>query len=433
MPELTAEQRDAIEKNVGWDNVECIYPVTPVVNKFLKNRDTVMIYFLNEIEVSIIDPQVLKERLIKLTANHQALRSVFLCSTEGENFQVVLREHSPNYFCIDLRALSEGDDLSNRQKDYFRTLIQLDLNRPKDLEREVLFRIGLIRTSEAKSILFFACSHLLLDGTGIAQIMSELFDQVEIHPDREIWRKRMFRLYHEDHTESLKYWQKLLEGCKSFTPLPMKQGNIDQVSPEGFYVVGGKKLYEQIVEYCESHRITIAAFMHYAFGRTLMDFLSVDEVCFYSEGNSRQEVDSELPGMFTIVFPVRLKRSDTLADCQTQLIFSAAHFQIFGISEPDFIAEFGKNCAILNVQNIFYAGDKMKQVMNFKTMSEIFNQAPAPIISVKHGKFEFSFRVYTNEVLTCTGVYNENFYDVDFTKKLPQEFIKQLRFIVKED
>ena len=268
-----------------------------------------MMYFLSEIDASIIAPQALIERLTELTAKHQALRSVFLCSTDGENFQVVLREHKPNYFCVDLRALAEGDDLSQKQKDYFRTLIQLDLNRLKDLEREVLFRIGLIRISEAKSILFFAFSHLLLDGTGIAQIVRELLKQAEIQSDREIWRKRLFRLYHEDHTESLEYWRKLLEGCRSFTPLPTKQGNIEQISPEGFHVVGGKKIYEQIAGYCESRRITIATFMHYAFGKTLMELLSLDEVYFCSEGNSRQEIDSELPGMFTIIFPVRLKHS----------------------------------------------------------------------------------------------------------------------------
>ena len=246
LPELTAEQRDAIEKNVGWDNVECFYPVMPVVNEWLNNRLTVMMYLLYKIEATKITPENFKLRVEDLITKHQALRSVFLCSTDGENFQVVLSEHKPNYFCIDLRALSEGDDLSQRQKDYFRTLIQLDLNRPKDLEREVLFRIGLICISEAKSILFFAFSHLLLDGTGIAQVVRELFEQAEIQSDREIWRKRLFRLYHEDYTESLKYWQKLLEGCRGFTPLPLKQGNIKQVSPEGFHVVGGKKLYEQI-------------------------------------------------------------------------------------------------------------------------------------------------------------------------------------------
>ena len=70
--------------------------------------------------------------------------------------------------------------------------------------------------------------------------------------------------------------------------------------------------------------------------------------------------------------------------------------------------------------------------MNFKTMSKISNQAPAPIISGNLEKFEFIFRVATNEVLACTGVYNGNCYDDNFTKKLPQEFIRQLRLILKE-
>ena len=166
-----------------------------------------------------------------------------------------------------------------------------------------------------------------------------------------------------------------------------------------------------------------------------MELLSLDEVCFCSGGNSREEVDSELPGMFIILFPVRLKRSDTLADCQAQLIFSAAHFHIFGISEPDFIAKLGKNCAILNVPNIFYDDEKTGQIMDFQTTSEIFMQNSKllkQMLLTQAEKFMWLFGVSTNERLFSMEVYNGNCYDDNFTRKFPQEFIRQLRLILKE-
>ena len=180
---------------------------------------------------------------------------------------------------------------------------------------------------------------------------------------------------------------------------------------------------------------TCSKFIHYAFGKTLMELLSLDEVCFCSEGNSRQEVDSELPGMFTIIFPVRLKRSDTLADCQAQLIFSAAHFHVFGISEPDFIAKLGKNCATLNVQNIFYDDEKTRQIMDFQTTSKTFMQSPALLKQMLLTQMDtrWHFNVYTNESLFFMEIYNGNYYEANFTRKFLQEFIKQLRLILKED
>lgn len=74
-----------------------------------------------------------------------------------EHIQVVLREHEPDYFYINLIKLSDGDKFSLRQKAYLRNLLGLDLKRSKNMNQDVLFRVELIRVSETKSVLFIAC------------------------------------------------------------------------------------------------------------------------------------------------------------------------------------------------------------------------------------------------------------------------------------
>lgn len=91
------------------------------------------------------------------------------------------------------------------------------------------------------------------------------------------------RLYDtKDTSSSLDYWKKLLNGCKGFTQLQMKEIQTERIIPKIFYSAGGKKLYEQIMKYCISHEITIAALMHFVFGKMLMELSQTDDVCFIS-------------------------------------------------------------------------------------------------------------------------------------------------------
>ena len=439
MTEPTPGQQNAIEKTVGWRNTECVYPVTRVVEEKLEDKATYLVYGMWETDAAAVDPETFGLRLNDMTAKHQALRSVF-CLAEGEeHLQVVLREHKPDCFSVDLRALSAADGtLSPRQKAYFRSLIRLDTLRPRDLEREVLFRAGLIRISETKSILFLSFSHLILDGTGVTRILQELAGHAEVRQDKSVWDKRLSRLYRKDHTMSLRYWQNLLEGCRAFTKIPMKESDTADLSPETFYIAGGKGLYDRIVTYCRVHRSTVSTVIHYAFGRALMEMLATDDVCFLSEGSGRTPEDAELPGMFVLRFPVRLNRRDTLKDCQAQLILSAAHFDVWGIREPVFAAGWEKNSPVLNVQNIFDDPGAPKQIMSTRTLADNFEQTrelERQALMTHMEKNRWFLRVSMDErlALSCSVAYNAARYFSDWMKGFQREMIRQLRAAVKED
>lgn len=435
-PELTPGQRAAIQAGIGWEAVECVYPVTRVVREKLAERAPYLVYGMWEIEAGTVNPEDLKRRLAEMTAKHQALRSVFLCPEGEAPLQVVLRTHTPALFCVDLRGLAEGEGLSPKQKAYFRNLIRLDAARPKDLEREVLFRVGLVRISQTKSILFLAYSHLLLDGAGTARILQELMEPVKIYPDRELWRRRMIRLYHRDHSASLDYWKKLLEGCHGWTALPMKAGEAGALSPETFYAAGGKGLYAAAAAWCRARQVTVAALLHYAFGRALMALQQVDEVCFCSEGNGRTAEDAELAGMFVLRFPVRLSRGDSLTDCQAQLLTSAAHFHVWGILEPAMVSGWERCHGVLNVQNIFAEQGKARQVLGAAAVSDAYDQARdlEKLVLLSHAERERWFlRVSLDEALglSCSTAYNGNRYGTEPMRELTREFLRQLHGIVK--
>ena len=435
---LTSGQRESVEKNIGWKNVECCYPVTRAVGEKLDDRDPYYTFGLFEIAASAMTPDSLRQRAAEMTQKHFSLRSVFLCRDGEEHLQVVLREHQPDCFSVDLSALSAGDGLSPRQKAYFRSLIRLDMSRPKDLEKDVLFRVGLVRVSEKRSMLYLAVSHLLLDGIGMERILHELMDRkIEISPDRELWQRHFARLYHSDAAAPSAYWQKLLHGCDGFSFLPAKSAAGGPAAPEFLYAAGGKRLYEQITDYCVSRHTTFAALMHYAFGRMLMERLSADDVCFLSVGSGRTAEDAELPGMFYVCFPVRLRRGDSLADCQTQLLSSAAHMSEWEAAEPLFTAGWKKCHATLDIVNFFSDPEGIGRRVEPFELSDTPDQHRTfmeHFLPSNREDLGWRFMIETDDRLGffCAGAYNANRYEAERMKKLSQDFIRQLRRIITE-
>ena len=435
LPEPTSRQWEKIEKNVGRENVECVYPIAHAAEDKLKAGDTWMQFHMVEVDSEDMTLEKLKERLTEMTEKHQTLRSVFLL-TEGDFLQIVLRRHEPDIFFADISTLGEGEKISSKQKAYLRNLVQMDTARPCDLEREVAFRAGLIKTSDKKNIVYISFSHFLMDGTGMACVMREIVSDEEIRPDKKIWEKRFSRLASSKNAASVDYWKKLLDGCQGFTRLPQKTGATGQVSPAGHYVMCERKLYEQTEKYCVARKITPAALTHYVFGKALMKILSVDEVCFCSMGSGRTADDLELLGMTAVYFPVRLRSGDSLSDCQAQLLSSVAHTDLWENSVPDFVTSWGKCPFILDIQNFFsVGGKKYGQIYPFD-LSENFGQNRNFMRQLfrnnVHEERLFSLAEVAGRI-AWTYVFNEERYEPDFVRELAREVIKQLRKIVGSD
>lgn len=87
---------------------------------------------------------------------------------------------------------------------------------------------------------------------------------------------------------------------------------------------------------------------------------------FISTGSGRTTDDAYLPGMFFVNFPVRLKRTDSLDDCQIQLISSQEHMNLWALEEPEFISDWKKCYVVLDIVNLFADNEqKLKRINTF--------------------------------------------------------------------
>ena len=221
------------------------------------------------------------------------------------------------------------------------------------------------------------------------------------------------------------------------TRLPVRSEYTDNTAVEQFLVAGGRKLQERAYAFCRAHHYTISALMTYALGKALMRVLAVEEVCFCSIGSGREPEDSQLPGLFVVPFPVRLHSGDSIYDCQEQLLRSAPHAWIWGISDSGLPVAMDEGSIGISVQNYYTGLDadcrniKPEEFVTPNQGRKLWNTYLMHLMK-GFGTF-LMLQVNVDESLSYIGAYPQGQYAPEFMREFSQELINQLRSIVKED
>ena len=335
------------KQKVFPEETEAVYPVTVHVAQRYQNRGSYYpVSHFFEMNAAVSEEE-LKERAMELSRKHEALRSEIVLLENGLPVQVVLKEPRTEFFRADLRKLSDGEGVSEKQKQYLSSLIRMEISESTELGRKVFFRVGLVRLSESRTFLYIGFSHYLLDGAGIAAVLQELVGNEPVSPDRTLWERRMQRLYQADRSETEAYWKAFYAQIPQPVAFPKANGNDTRKIT---FIPGGKRLYGTLKKACAERGITMSVLMTYAIGKSLMKLQDSDAAVFYTMSTGRTAQEMRLPGMFTTSFPVYIKKDDTPEDLQKQLIASDRHAWIFGILDSGFSADGA--LLSLNVQNL---------------------------------------------------------------------------------
>ncbi|RKH37600.1 non-ribosomal peptide synthetase, partial [Corallococcus sicarius] len=114
-----------------------------------------------------VDVAALEYGLAQLVRRHEALRTVFT-ERDGQPFQVILPSLEPKVALVDLRALPEDA----REAEALR-LAEQEAQRPFDLERGPLLRVGLVRLAEREHLLLLTMHHIISDGWSLEVLVRE--------------------------------------------------------------------------------------------------------------------------------------------------------------------------------------------------------------------------------------------------------------------
>lgn len=171
----------------------------------------------------------LKASFEALVARHESLRTVFRSREDGQVEQVILDNKGPVPF--------EENDLSEvvetERTDQLRTAAAELHQRPFDLERGPLLRVGLIRQASDDSLLVVVMHHIISDGWSMQLIVDEFVAQYRAraqgqepelatlpiqYADYALWQRHWLEAGEKDH--QLAYWQAQLGSEHPVLQLP---------------------------------------------------------------------------------------------------------------------------------------------------------------------------------------------------------------------
>ena len=376
--ELSDEEWESIEKAVGRENVEAVYPVLLEAGRFVRRRDP---FWLTEmIQVSgDLSEEELRCRLARSVRCHQVLRSIFISVGEtpslegggqrispggtGRAFQVVLRNGNIPVSTVDLRRLAakkgSGALLSDAQKQYLNSLKRI--YRQRSFSSSVMFEAVLVRLSENSCVLVLAYSHLLLDGAGKVRIWNELACGAPAVSDVRQYNRCMKRLASDSgREESRRAWRKAFDGSSRLTVLPFSPGG-EQGTHIRLYAAG-EAFAQKAARFCAEMGITVSALTCLALGRVLMAERGIENVLFLSMTSGRNAENAYLSGMFAARFPVSVGKEDTLASVQNQLVSAAAR----PVPDPDelesALGSRESGCTVLLSMQTYLHTDGVKEI-----------------------------------------------------------------------
>ena len=170
----------------------------------------------------------LKASFETLVARHESLRTVFRGGEDGQVEQMILDENHMSFEEIDLSTMAEEERTQQT-----RALATQLYQRPFDLERGPLMRIGLIRQVTDEHLLVVVMHHIISDGWSMQIIVDEFVAQYLVrvqaeefeftalpiqYADYATWQRNWLEAGEKDH--QLVYWKAQLGSEHPVLQLP---------------------------------------------------------------------------------------------------------------------------------------------------------------------------------------------------------------------
>jgi len=262
----------------------------------------------------------LKEALELLTLKYDALRTTIVYEKLKAPKQVVLKERSPEFESIDLR---EKD--SKQQADEIRQLIDNDLKRGFDLQKDTLLRVKHIRRDKGSSKLLWTMHHIIVDGWCLSLIMNSFYQFYEalangesyavlredlLGDTRNEYKSYVKWLEEQDTEAAYTYWDNLLIGYDSDADVKAMRA-CEETERKSLVenVSLGFELTEKVQEMAVSNDVTISTIMETIWGILLQQLNQTNDVVFgkvvSGRGANVDEIE-EMVGLFINTIPLRV-------------------------------------------------------------------------------------------------------------------------------
>ncbi|HEY3919585.1 MAG TPA: amino acid adenylation domain-containing protein [Stellaceae bacterium] len=324
--DISLDTFDAIGALVGADNLEDLYPLSPMQRAMLihavQQPDSRAYFeqFSYRLEGEF-DATAFRAAWDELFRRHSILRTGFLHQF-GAPFQAVLARLEPEIATLDLT----GRDRAAQERAVAEYRLA-DRRRGFDVSDAPLMRFQILRLAETRHEIVWSMHHLLLDGWSTALLNSDfqsLYDAFRSRRDPALppaipYARYIEWLLERDTRASLAYWKDYLDGAPQPTTLPR-----DRMASAGYTLATFRTSLDrdtasQLEALASSAEVTLSTIFRAGWALSLAQQLDLDDVVFGTvvSGRPASLSDAEqMIGLFINAVPVRarLERQSTVLD-----------------------------------------------------------------------------------------------------------------------
>ena len=286
------------------------------------------------------------------------------------------------------------------------------------------------RRSLAESLPYYMVPSFLIDGIGWSRIIYEIAGEVTPISDVRQYNRYMHYIMSDFYREeSRKIWGKAIADHPHLTEFHTTHGTNRGRKMREYLL--GKLLAEKANQFCRNTHITASALVCLALGRVLMDLYRTEEVGFISIISGRNAENSELTGMFSVGIPLYVKKGDTPATVQEQIVSALSrplpNMDDLGLSLDDSSSKYHVILSMQNYQQNFQNTrnfDRYLFMNNALSRGILPKRSPAPIKKL-------TILVFPEYLFNITFIYDGQNIDDNFVQKLGGSLLTQLRCLIE--
>ncbi len=269
-----------------------------------------------------LDIDHLKAALNDILISNEVLRTQYKTSSSGKPYQHIVSDVALNFEHIVHTDMSQD---INILIDGYR---QQELNKPFDLEHDILFRATLIEVISDWYFLILSTHHIAADGWSIGIINEQLSQFYKNHvqgetidfssneselqyKDYAIWQTQNEKLIVD---LQLAYWYEKLQDAPSISTFPTDKDRPEVSSYQGdnYHQLLSSKQHQVITQLSQQYRVSKFMVLHSILTCLLQRFTGQNDIVIgIPIANREQKEVAKMVGFFVNSLPLRLKLSDS--------------------------------------------------------------------------------------------------------------------------
>ena len=419
------------------NNIENIYPLTSLQygmlfhNLYEKDSSAYVIQLKLKIYREL-NAEIIKDALKLLSHKNSILRTFFVYEKINEACQVVLKERELESQFTDLSNITK-----NEQEIAVKEILEFDLKRGFDLQKESLMRLQCIKLFDKEYLLIFTNHHIIMDGWCNTILFKMLFNYYERLYQGESYSSILKEIDHDnavgfdygdylkwlgkqDKEKAREYWEEVLEGYDNdcdIKPMNKPLTTIEQVRK--ISIEFDSNLTERFKATTEKTGSTINTAAETAVGIMLQVYTGSQDVVFgkvVSGRNADIPGIEDMVGLFINTIPIRVTtvNEETISELlkkQQQKSIDSTNYDYYSLAD---------------IQSMTVQGSELIKVLyvfeNYTSGLKNNDEDDSDIIVEGH-------REQTNYGLTITGYENEDklIFDIEYDpNKYCEEEVKAI-------